>query len=137
MPATQSAALSPMTGGTSICLCVVLLVNKCHYLSTGREKDNVCCNTLLYCTREITLSWKLLFCMLKINKLVIKLFFALYCFSICVYICVSWIFTCMVAYMYFMFSLLFLLLTMTTSLCLSPILRFNKTDWIYLQSHHM
>ena len=34
----------------------------------------------------------------------------------------------------FMFSLLFLLLKITTSLYLSPILRFNQVDLLHLQS---
>ena len=34
----------------------------------------------------------------------------------------------------FMFSLLFLGLQITVSLCLSPIIRFNKANWLYLQS---
>ena len=34
----------------------------------------------------------------------------------------------------FIFPLLFLVLKMTASLCLYPIIRFNKADWFYLQS---
>ena len=52
---------------------------------------NVRCKTFLYCTREVTISWNLLSCVLKRNDLIIKLFLALYLVSIYVeymYICV-------------------------------------------------
>ena len=38
MYATLSAALTPMTGGTSVCLSVVLLVNKFQYWLAGGKK---------------------------------------------------------------------------------------------------
>ena len=99
-----------------------------------KGKYNVHCKTFPHCTREMNISQKLLFCMLKINDLAVKLFPDLYYLVyVCTYvyhryactrlrICIN------------MFSLLFLVSTMNTSLCLSPILRFNNTYWIYLQS---
>ena len=85
----------PMIGGIFMCLYVILLVKR---LTIGYQegKKKVCCKTFLYCKREMNMSWKLLFCALKINDLIITLFHYLYLLSICVYICVSWIFTYMV-----------------------------------------
>ena len=90
-----------MIGVIYMCLSVILLVNNFYYWLAGMEKCNVRCKTFLYCTREITLSWKFLFCMLKINYLVIKLFLELHLNRICAYICVSWICTYMIASIYF------------------------------------
>ena len=83
---------------------------------------------------------KLLFCVLKRNNFVIKLFLALYSDSIYVeymYIFVhmfimnihinacEYVFSCFPCYWGW---------KMTSSFWLSPILRFNKAYWLYLQS---
>ena len=92
LPDTHSAALPPNIGCTCMCLYVVLLVNNGHYWLVWKVKDNINCKTMLYCTREITLSWKKII-MLNINGLVIKLFPALYLVIIyieymCVHMCI-------------------------------------------------
>ena len=46
---TQSAALPPMTGGTHVCLYVVLLINKFHYwLERGKKKTFVVKTSIMY-----------------------------------------------------------------------------------------
>ena len=69
-------------------LSVVLLVNKFHYWIVRKVKYNICRKTFLLSTIETTLSLKLLFCIIKVNYFVIKLFLALCLVGMCVYICV-------------------------------------------------
>ena len=64
---------STIIRGKCICLAVVILVNKSCYWFQGREKDNFHFKTFQYCTREMTLSWKILFCVLNRNEIIIKL----------------------------------------------------------------
>ena len=84
----------------------------------------------------MTLLWKILFIMLKRNDLATKLFLELYLVIIYVYTCVyrKSAHTQGVCVFTFVFSLLFLGLTMTPSLCLSTILRFNKSGLFYLKT---
>ena len=101
----------------------------------------------------MTLSWKLLFVMLKIKDLVTKLFFimlkrkwphhkirlALYSISIydeyvhlCAHMCNinmhlysgAYVFSCLNCYLGF---------TRTVLWCISPVIRFNKVYWLFLQ----
>ena len=72
--ATHSVSLPPMTRVTCMCLYVVLLVNISLYWLLCMVKNNVCCKTLCYCTREAKMSQKYLFVMLKRNELVISYF---------------------------------------------------------------
>ena len=82
-------------------------VNSCAFLSSywlivsnytlvRKVKENICCKTFRYCTREMNLSWKLLFFVLKRNEFIIKLFL----YVECMYIWVSWICTCKFTNMY-------------------------------------
>ena len=125
-----------MTGVTHVCLYIILLVNNFHYWLVGSKKTTFFCKTFLCRTREITLSWRLLFFILMRNDFVIK---TIYCpvLSICVYICVS----CMCIYMLCVY-------VVSCFTCnywdwqlpchiLSPVLRFNKADWIYLRYLHV
>ena len=79
----------PIIGGTCLCLSVIWLVIKFHYRLSG--KKNLRFKTFIYCTREMTLSWKILFCVLKRNDLITKIYLDLYLASIYVeymYMCV-------------------------------------------------
>ena len=123
-----------------MCLTIILLVNKFQYCLVWKVKYNVCYKTLRHFTREMTLSWNLLFCMLNINDLLIKLFIFLYLVSIYVwiylYVCTyvyhgnvcTWWFICI-----FMFFLLFGIENYCIDL-FTPIVRFNKAYWFYLES---
>ena len=54
--ATQSAALSPMIGGASMCLSVMLLVNNFQCWLVRKGENNLRCKTFLYSTIEMTVS---------------------------------------------------------------------------------
>ena len=121
-----------MIRGAYMCLSAVLLVNTCHYRLVGMEKDNVRYKTFIYCTREITLSYKILFCEVKRKDHAIKRFLALYLGSIYVEYIYIFVHMCTMNLHVSLCEYLFLCLpcylgsTMTMELCSSPILRFNK-----------
>ena len=65
----------PMIGGAFMCLYFILLVDKCHYWLVRKGEKNVRCKTFLYSTREMTVSWKILFVWVwKRNDCTMKLF---------------------------------------------------------------
>ena len=89
----------------------------------------------------MTLSWKIFFIMLNINYLIIKQFLALYLVGIYylyifIYVCYMCIMNMHVNGCIYVFSCFpcYLVLTMTASLCLSTIIRFNEVVWLYLKS---
>ena len=75
---THILVFPPIIGGSCMCLSISLLAIKSCYWLPYKGKYNIHFKTFRYCTREIILSWKLFFIMLKINDLVIKLFISLY-----------------------------------------------------------
>ena len=81
-----------MIGGASMCLSVILLVNKFQCWLVRKVENNLRCKTFLYSTIEMTVSWKpwsFFFWVWKRNDRVLKTISALFFLSIyiCLYIC--------------------------------------------------
>ena len=78
-----------------MCLSIVLLVNKFHYRLIQKVKYNIRYKTFLCCTREMNISWKLLFYVSKRNYFVTKLSVDPYLVKY-----ISWIYVYVCTYLY-------------------------------------